>query len=63
MDRYEFENAVELVDGYYSKPLNQDVRAEFERARTECIKNLLKRIENVKELTFIQFEKSKSRGK
>jgi len=64
MNRYEKENAVMKVDGYFlmigptAKP-----STEFERAKAECLVHLQRQIESIKELSFEDFAKSKKKTK
>lgn len=57
MNRYELQNAVEKVDGYFlpcpSKSGGNP--AEFERARNECLHHLKAQINNIQALSFEQF--------
>lgn len=57
MNRYQLQNAIEKVDGYFlpspSKPGGNP--AEFERAKTECLYHLQTQINNIQALSFEQF--------
>lgn len=64
MNRYEKENAVMKIDGYFLmvgptvKPAD-----EFERAKVECLVHLQRQIESIKELSFEDFAKGKKKTK
>lgn len=61
MNRYELQNAIEKVDGYFlpspSKPGGNTV--EFERAKNECLYHLRVQIDNIRALSFEQFATQK----
>lgn len=57
LDRYQRENAIRLVDGYFlpspCKPGGAQV--EFERAKAECAAQLRKQTAQIESLTWEQF--------
>lgn len=64
LSRYEKENAVMKIDGYFlmlhptTKPLD-----EFERAKDECLLHLKRQINTIESLSFEEFAKAKKKTK
>lgn len=56
MDRYQVENAVYKVDGYYIPRTMEAPEATFQRARTDCLNELRKEIAFLEQLTHEQFK-------
>ena len=59
MNQYEKEHALFQIDGYWMPrpaPTNEKLREDFEKAKSEFITNTMKRIGNVKSITFEQFK-------
>lgn len=57
MNRYQLQNAIEKVDGYFlpSPTKLGGYPTEFERAKTECLYHLRAQIDNIQALSFEQF--------
>lgn len=60
MDRHACHNAAFRVDGYWNTPIgilpsNEDLLAEFERAKAECVRNMERTLHETKSLTFGEF--------
>jgi len=60
MDRYELENAKNIVDGYYRPPSPSDhvkmtVEEKFENAKKIALEHITKRMKGVEGLTLEQF--------
>lgn len=64
MNRYEKENAVMRVDGYFLM-LSSVIKPceEFERAKKECLVHLQRQLETVQNLSFEDFAKGKKKTK
>ncbi len=64
MNRYEKENAVMKIDGYFlmigssTKP-----SVEFDKAKAECLLHLQRQMDSIKELSFEDFAKGKKQTK
>lgn len=60
MNRFEIQNAVDKIHGYYFPRINTPDSKEkaFERAKAEAIANIEKSIEDIKKTTFKQFKKN-----
>ena len=52
MNRYQIENALFKIDGYYTRTCNEAIGHAFKRAQAECLKNLEQDLENVRDITF-----------
>lgn len=64
MNRYEKENAVMKIDGYFLMiGVNAEPSVEFEKAKAECLLHLQRQIESIKELSFEEFAKGKKKTK
>lgn len=55
MDRYEVENAVYKVDGYFIPRTQEKTDATFQRARSDCLDALKKEVAFLEQLTYEQF--------
>ncbi len=55
MNRYELDNAIEKVQGYYIPRPSEKPQAAFERARQEAVRRLTETIANINALDFQQF--------
>ena len=64
MNRYEKENAIMKVDGYFLM-IGPTVKPteEFERAKAECLVHLQRQIDTIKALSFEDFAKGKKQSK
>lgn len=53
MNQYQIKNALDKVDGYFNPSPTKagGNAAEFERAKNECLANLLEQVEHVKAVT------------
>jgi hypothetical protein len=63
MNRYELSNTIWMVDGYYNPAPHEDVLGKqevvFDRAKSECLKNLRAQPSRVEALTYDQFKHPK----
>lgn len=55
MNQYEEQNAVERIDGYYLPRQLVSQEENFKRAKTECLMNMRKALEQTESVTFEQF--------
>lgn len=64
MSRFEIENAVHQIDGYYDlNTAKQETKKQaFEKAKAETIKNFERYLANIKEITLDQFMRGTHRN-
>lgn len=64
LSRYDKENAVMKIDGYFLM-LHSTIKpsSEFERAKAECLSHLMRQISTVESLSFEEFAKAKKKTK
>lgn len=55
MDRYQVENAVYKLDGYYLPRTMEAPESSFQRARVDCLNALKNEIAFLEQLTYEQF--------
>lgn len=55
MDRYEKENAILLIEGYFLRSPTKNPEHSFQKAKEETLANLLGSIRNVQEITSDMF--------
>lgn len=64
MNRYEKENAVMKIDGYFLMiGVNAQPSSEFEKAKAECLVHLQRQMDTIKSLSFEEFAKGKKKTK
>ena len=63
MTKYQKDNAVEKIDGYFMPRANEGgVEGAFERAKAECILQLNIQLRNIQLITLTQFKEGTLRG-
>jgi len=55
MDRFQKENAIEKIDGYFFKRPNETDLGAFMRAKKETIDNMQRQLDAINEITLVDF--------